>query len=185
MKKSIGKIRSLYPTPTVIVGINDGEKINFINITHTGVVGADILMLSMKKLRFSAKMVKIGGILSISVVDEALLPKADLCGMLSGKNANKALYLDFYLDEATKAPVLNEAKVCMICEVVDDYETSLHHQWMVKIIDNLVDEEYINEKNLVDFDKFKPVLFDNENWIYIKTGEVLGDCTSFGKKYLK
>lgn len=181
MKKSIGNTRSLYPSPTCVVGLYHEEKVNFINLTHTGIVGSDMLMLSMKKVRHSANMLKISSFISVNVVDESWLCEADFCGMVSGKNVDKAKVIKYQLDEEYKVPIINLSKVSMVCEVVDDYQTQIHHQWMVKISKTLVEEEYINDKNLVDFAKFKPVLFDNENWIYIATGEVLGGCASFGK----
>lgn len=179
MKKSLGKLRSLYPSVVSVLGVHKDNKTNFINITHSGIIGQNLLMFSMKKIRFSASFLSIGSKISVNVIDEDLLNLADYFGMISGANVDKSKLCEYEMIDFV--PVLKEAKVCMICKIIDDYETKDHHQWVCEVEDNLCEEEYANEKNLVDFTKFKPVLFDNENWIYLQTGKVLGKCCSFGK----
>lgn len=33
--------------------------------------------------------------------------------------------------------------------------------------------------------KLKPVLFEMPNYAYLRTGETLGECTSYGEEYMK
>ena len=43
----------------------------------------------------------------------------------------------------------------------------------------------LNEKGKPDYDKLKPVLFEMPNYTYLRTGETIGKCTSFGEAYRK
>ena len=82
-------------------------------------------------------------------------------------------------------PVIEESPLVMECEVVDNYETDTFDNFICKIMNTYVDEDCLNEKGKPDYDKLKPVLFEMPNYTYLRTGETIGKCTSFGKAYNK
>lgn len=43
----------------------------------------------------------------------------------------------------------------------------------------------LKRKGKPDYDKLKPVLFEMPNYTYLRTGETIGKCISFGKAYRK
>ena len=54
---------------------------------------------------------------------------------------------------------------------------------MVKVNNTFADESILNEKgDKPDFDKFKPVLFEMPGYTYLRTGDTIGKCMSFGKQ---
>lgn len=62
------------------------------------------------------------------------------------------------------------------------YETPAFENFMVKVNNTFADESILNEKgDKPDFDKFKPVLFEMPGYTYLKTGDTIGKCMSFGK----
>ena len=73
----------------------------------------------------------------------------------------------------------------MECEVVDNYETDTFDNFICKITNTYVDEDCLNEKGKPDYDKLKLILFEMPNYTYLRTGETIGKCTSFGKTYNK
>ena len=77
MKKNIGKNLSLYPTPLVVVGAMVDGKPNWTLVAHLGIIGHDHVMVSMAASHYSNKGIKENGSLSINLVDEAMLAKAD------------------------------------------------------------------------------------------------------------
>lgn len=49
MKKNIGNVLALYPTPAVVVGTEVNGKVNWLLVAHVGIIGHDLIMLSMFK----------------------------------------------------------------------------------------------------------------------------------------
>ena len=152
MKKNIGNVLALYPTPAVVVGTEVNGKVNWLLVAHVGIIGHDQIMLSLFKKHYSNEGVKQTGKVSVNMVNEA---------------------------------VIDESPLVMECEVVDNYETETFDNFICKITNTYVDEDCLNEKDKPDYDKLKPVLFEMPNYTYLRTGETIGKCTSFGKAYRK
>ena len=58
MKKNIGNVLALYPTPAVVVGTEVNEKVNWLLVAHVGIIGHDRIMLSMHKAHDTNQGVK-------------------------------------------------------------------------------------------------------------------------------
>ena len=143
MKKNIGNVLALYPTPAVVVGTEVNGKVNWLLVAHVGIIGHDQIMLSLFKKHYTNEGVKQTGKVSVNMVNEAMLERADYVGCASGAKADKS------------------------------------------DVNTYVDEDCLNEKGKPDYDKLKPVLFEMPNYTYLRTGETIGKCTSFGKEYKK
>lgn len=185
MKKSIGQIRALYPMPLTVLGVQNSQNVNWVNITHSGIVGENQLMVSLRKKRYTNEFIGKGDFLSINLIDRNLLSKADYVGMVSGKTLNKSDVFNYYIHDKINAPIITESPLSIVCKIIDIYETENHYQYILNIEDTLVEENILGEGNKVDYAKFKPVLFEMENWIYLETGNIIGKCCSFGKDLKK
>lgn len=185
MKKSIGAVRALYPMPLTVIGVNSFDRINWINITHSGIVGNNQTMISLRKTRYTNNLLKKDSYLTINLITVKVLEKADYVGMISGKNIDKEDVFSYELDKNTNSPLIKESPVSMICKVIDIYETENHYQYILEIIDTKVDENILTRENKINYKKFKPILFEMENWIYLETGNIIGECCSFGKELIK
>lgn len=181
MKKNLGSTLALYPTPAVVVGTMVNEKPTWLLVGHLGIIGHDRILISMHKAHYTNQGVKAIGKLSVNVVDETLLPRADYVGITSGAKVDKSTVFTWHTGEAG-APVIDDSPLVMECEVVDNYETDTFDNFICKIANTYVEEELLNEKGKVDYSKLKPVLFEMPNYSYLKTGEVIGKCTTFGKE---
>ena len=182
MKKNIGNVLALYPTPAVVVGTEVNGKVNWLLVAHVGIIGHDQIMLSLFKKHYSNEGVKQTGKVSVNMVNEAMLERADYVGCISGAKADKSEVFVWHRGEAG-TPVIDESPLVMECEVVDNYETETFDNFICKITDTYVDEDCLNEKGKPDYDKVKPVLFEMPNYTYLRAGEAIGKCTSFGKMY--
>ena len=150
MKKNIGNVMALYPTPVIVVGAMTDGKPTWTLVAHIGI--------------------------------PSQLENAAATGSVSGHKVDKSDMLDYTIGE-TGAPLANEAKLTMECTVVDVYETPAFENFMVKVNNTFADESILNEKgDKPDFDKFKPVLFEMPGYTYLRTGDTIGKCMSFGKQ---
>ena len=132
MKKNVGSVLALYPTPAVVVGTMIENKPAWLLAGHVGIIGHDRIMVSLHKAHHTNQGVKTTGCLSVNVVDEALLPRADYVGITSGAKVDKSQVFAWYSGEAG-TPVIEDSPLVMECEVVDNYETETFDNFICKI----------------------------------------------------
>lgn len=182
MKRNIGTGLALYPTPLVVVGTMVDGKPNYVLVGHLGIIGHDRIMVSLAKPHFTNRGIKETGALTVSIVDEAMLQKADYVGVVSGAKADKSQVFGFTQGQ-TGAPVIDEAPVVMECTVDDVYETKGFESFICEIKAVHADESVINDDGKLDYRALKPVLFEMPTYEYLRTGSVIGKCTELGKAY--
>ena len=181
MKKNIGSKLALYPTPLVVVGTMVNGKPNWTLVGHLGIIGHDRVMVSMAEAHYSNKGIRESKALSINIVDEAMLPKADYTGCVSGAEQDKSELFAHHIAEGG-VPIIDEAPVSMVCTVDDIYKTEGFESFICKISATYAEEKVLNEKDQLDYSVLKPVLFEMPTYQYLKTGEVLALCMSLSKK---
>ncbi len=180
MKKNIGSVLALYPTPAVVVGAMNGEKPTWTLVAHVGIIGHDRVLVSLAAPHFINGCIKKTNKLTVNLVDEAMLPAADEAGAVSGAKADKSALFAYSMGE-NGAPVIEEAPLVMECSVVDVYNTKGFESFICTIDATYVEEKCLNGQGKIDYDVLKPVLFEFPTYSYLKTGEVLGKCLSFKK----
>ncbi len=181
MKKQIGNALALYPTPLVVVGAMIEGKPNWVLVGHIGIIGHDRVMVSLAKPHYTNQGIKASRALSINIVDEALLPKADYVGCVSGNEQDKSEVFPYKIGEAG-APLIDAAPVSMSCTVEDVYETEGFESFICKIAATYAEGSVLTAEGKINYHTLKPVLFEMPTYEYLKTGDVIGKCKSFGKQ---
>lgn len=181
MKKNVGSVLGLYPTPLVVVGAMVEGKPNWLLVGHLGIMGHDRIMVSLAKNHYTNAGIKEKGVLSVNIVDEAMLGKADYVGCVSGKQTDKSVVFEYETGEAG-APVIKESPLTMECTVVDIYNTDGFDNFILKIDNTYAEESILNEKGKIDYHVLKPVLFEMPTYEYLRTGDVIGNCMKIGKE---
>lgn len=181
MKKNIGSWLALYPTPLVVVGTMVNGKPNWTLVGHLGIIGHDRVMVSMAEDHYSNKGIREMKSLSINIVDEALLPKADYAGCVSGETADKS-ELFAYHNADGGAPIIDDAPVSMACIVDDVYKTEGFESFICKIVATYAEENVLDEQGRLDYTVLKPVLFEMPTYQYLRTGDVIAPCMSLNQK---
>ena len=80
MKKNVGSLLALYPTPVTVIGAMNGEKPTWTLVAHIGIIGHDRVLVSLAAPHFINGRIKETGKPSINLVDEAMLPETDYVG---------------------------------------------------------------------------------------------------------
>ena len=52
MKKNVGSLLALYPTPVTIIGAMNGEKPTWTLVAHVGIIGHDRVLVSLAAPHF-------------------------------------------------------------------------------------------------------------------------------------
>ena len=180
MKKNIGNALALYPTPLVVVGAMVDGKPNWVLVGHLGIIGHDRVMVSLARTHYTNRGIKATGTLSINIVDEALLPSADHAGCVSGAKEDKSALFDYTIGESG-APMINQAPVVMECTVDDIYTTPGFESFICKIENTFAEENVLTGEGKINYHALKPVLFEMPTYEYLRTGDVIAKCMSFGK----
>ena len=180
MKKNIGNTLALYPTPLVVVGAMVNGKPNWLLVGHLGIMGHDHVMVSLVKPHYTNQGIKENKKLSINIVDEAILAKADRSGCVSGSKEDKSGLFDYVLSEGG-VPMISQAPVVMECSVENLYETKGFDNFICTIDNTYAEESVLTGEGKLDYRILKPVLFEMPTYEYLRTGDVIGKCMSYGK----
>lgn len=181
MKKDLGSVLALYPTPLTVVGTMVNGKPNWVLVGHVGIMGHDRIMVSLAKPHYTNQGIRDTRVLSVNIVDEAMLPKADYVGCVSGSKTDKSEVFGYSIGQ-NRAPLIHEAKLSMECTVEDIYETKGFDNFILKIDHTYAEESILNEAGKIDYGVFKPVLFEMPGYTYLKTGDTAAKCMTLGKE---
>lgn len=180
MKKNVGSLLALYPTPVTVIGAMNGEKPTWTLVAHIGIIGHDRVLVSLAAPHFINSCIKEAKKLSINLVTDGMLPEVDYVGAVSGAKVDKSDVFEYDLGE-TGTPIIRKAPLTMECSVVDTYITPNFESFICTIDDTYVEQDCLDENGKIDYNALKPVLFEFPTYQYLKTGEVLGKCLSFTK----
>lgn len=181
MKRNIGSVLALYPTPVTVVGAMVDGKPNWLLVAHVGILGHDRILISLAKTHYTNRGIKESGAVSVNLVDEGLLTKADYVGCVSGDKTDKSGVFPYETGSAG-APVITESPLTMECTVADIYETEGFDNFVLKIANTYADEAVLDEAGKPDYQKLKPVLFEMPTYQYLRTGGIIGNCMKIGKE---
>ena len=78
--------------------------------------------------------------------------------------------------------MIDAAPVSMSCTVEDIYETEGFESFICKIAATYAEESVLTPEGKIDYHTLKPVLFEMPAYEYLRTGEVIGKCMSYGNQ---
>lgn len=180
VKRNIGAKPALYPMPVIVVGAMNGDEPTWTLVAHTGIPSHSKTMVSLAGAHFINGCIKQAGVLSVNVVDESWLDRADFCGSMSGARESKADVFAWTAGEAG-APLIDDAKLSMECRVEDVYEIDHFENFICSVVGTYADDSIVTEDGKVDVAALRPVLFEMPTYTYLATGEKIADCLSFAK----
>jgi flavin reductase (DIM6/NTAB) family NADH-FMN oxidoreductase RutF len=181
MKKQIGVVNALYPTPTVLVGATVDGRPNFITIAYVGIMTHTHISLGMGKPHHTNGGIKENKTFSVCLPSEDLVVKTDYCGIMSGKRTDKAPLFDIFYGELKTAPMIQQCKVCMECRLDRIVDFSTHDVFVGEIVQTYADESVLSDGK-VDVSKLKPLLFDMGSRKYWSLGNEIAKCWDIGKQ---
>ncbi len=167
----------LYPLPVVMVSSQDKEgKPNIITVAWTGTICSDPAMvsISVRKERYSHKLISESGEFVINLTTEDLAFATDYCGVKSGRDVDKfkEMNLTPVKADVVSAPLIAESPVNIECKVTEVIELGSHDMFLANVVAVHVDDAYMDEKNKFHLENAKPIVYSHGT--YLKTGEEIG-----------
>lgn len=180
-KINIGNKLALYPMPVTVVGAEVGGKVNWLVVSHVGIIGHDRILVSMSVKHHTNQGIRATRKLSVNIVSRDILPQADYVGRVSGAETDKSAVFAYHTGE-NGTPVIDDAPLTMECDVVDIYESEGFDNFICSIAHTYASPGVLDGEGKIDYTKLKPVLFEFPTYSYLATGELLGKCRNIGQQ---
>ena len=167
----------LYPLPVVMVSSADKDgNPNIITIAWTGTICSDPAMvsISVRKERYSHKLISESGEFVINLTTEDLAFATDYCGVKSGRDVDKfkEMNLTPLKADIVSAPLIAKSPVNLECKVTEVKELGTHDMFLAEVVAVHVDDAYMNENNKFELGKAEPIAYSHGE--YYQLGELLG-----------
>ena len=176
----------LYPMPTTLVGtIVNGEP-NFITIAHVGILKypPPVISISLHRSHHSNPGIKLNRTFSINIPSMELVEVTDYCGLVSGKNVDKAELFDIFYGDLETAPMIKECPINMELSVIEEKPIDKHEVFIGEVVNSYVDENYLTD-GLPDLGKVRPILFSFIKSDYWEIGKQFAKAWHVGKALKK
>ncbi len=188
MKKSIGAKTLAYPTPVWCIGSYDNNhQPNVMTIAWGGICCSNpvCVTISIREATHTYKNITERGAYTVNIPSTKYAAEADYFGMVSGKNINKfeTTGLTPVSSEIVDAPYIKEFPLVLECQILHAFEIGVHTQFIGEIIDVKADESILNDTDLPDIEKVKPIIFSPVNRLYHKVGKKIGNAFDMGKSF--
>lgn len=159
MPKQVWKPSTLLnPVPAVMVTCADSSgKPNIITLAWAGTINSEppMLSISVRKERYSHKLIMDKGMFAVNLVTEKLASATDFCGVKSGRDTDKFAVLGLTPEKASfiDVPILKESPVSLECIVRNKIELGSHDMFIAEIVAVDVEESLLDENGKLHIDK--------------------------------
>jgi flavin reductase (DIM6/NTAB) family NADH-FMN oxidoreductase RutF len=187
MKKSLGAETIVPTTPVWVVGTYNQEgKPNVMTAAWGGICCSKppCVYVSLRKATYTYGNIVERKAFTVSIPSEKYVKEADYFGIASGKKVDKfaATGLTPVKSDLVDAPYVKEFPLILECKVIKIVEIGLHTEFIGEIMDVKADSSVLNEKNLPNIEKVKPIIWNMTGMTYNTVGNPIGQAFSIGKE---
>ena len=182
-KISAGRNVFMYPMPVTLLGTLVDKKPNFMALGWITRVNANppTIGCGVGRHHHSVRGIEENKTFSINVPSAEMMDKTDYCGLVSGKNVNKAALFDVFYGELATAPMITECPLSLECQLETVVENPTNNFYIGEIIATYTEEHYLTDGN-PDIRKINPLLLTMPDNRYWTVGDYTGDAWSAGKR---
>ena len=188
---SMGKISSgrnvfVYPMPVTLLGTLVDNKPDFMALGWITRVNANppTLGCGVGRHHHSIRGIEENKTFSINFPSADMMEKTDYCGLVSGKDTDKAALFDVYYGELKTAPMIAECPLSLECRLQTTVTNPTNNFYIGEIIASYTEEKYLTDDK-PDIKKINPLLLTMPDNRYWTVGEYAGNAWSSGKKLVR
>ncbi|MCR5288311.1 MAG: flavin reductase family protein [Saccharofermentans sp.] len=179
-KSPVGISTILNPVPVVMVscaGKETAAKPNIMTVAWAGTVNSEppMVSVSIRKSRYSHKLISETGEFVINLVSKSLCKACDYCGVRSGADEDKFAKCGLTpvkADGLEYAYAIKEAPVSISCRVKSVTELGSHDMFIGEIVAVTADSYLMDDKGRLCLDNANLVAYNHGE--YFLLGEKLG-----------
>lgn len=158
-----------------MVTCGDEAENNIITIAWAGTVNSEppVVSISVRYSRHSLPLIERTGEFTVNFVAKELLHATDVCGVVSGRNADKFALTGLTRGKGEKVgcPYIKESPVSLECKVIKRVDLGTHAVLFGEIVNVIADEAYVKNGKLA---LPEGLLVAYQHGSYVATGEALG-----------
>lgn len=181
MKVEIGTRNVLSLMPTVLVGALVEGKPNYLAIAWVGIVGRNTISVTLNKQHYTNQGIKKNKTFSVNIPCAKMVEKTDYCGLVSGKDVDKAALFRTFFGKLKTAPMIEECPLNAECSLANHIESATHDLFIGEVVTTYCDKEVL-EGNSVNLAKLDPILLSMPDRIYVRVSERVANAFEVGKK---
>jgi flavin reductase (DIM6/NTAB) family NADH-FMN oxidoreductase RutF len=170
--------------PTTLIGALVNGKPNYVTIAHVGIMELASVSLGMNKTHYTNAGIKENKTFSVNIPSTKLVKETDYCGLVSGKNEDKAAVFTTFYGALKTAPMIEQCAINMECELIKTVDFPNHDIFIGRIAETYCDESVLSD-GVVDVGKVQPILFVMNDQSYWKVGGKLTKAWAVGKELIK
>lgn len=187
MKKSIGAITVVFPTPVFVIGTYDKlNRPNAMVCAWGGICCSDpaCVSISLREATYTYSNIIERKAFTVNIPSENYIREVDYCGIVSGKSEDKFVStgLTPVKSGSVDAPYVSEFPLVLECSLLHAVKVGLHTVFIGQIKDVKVEEGALTQEGLPDIEKIKPMIFNPATRTYYSAGNRLGNAFSTGKR---
>lgn len=177
-KTDVGLSTILNPVPVVMVSCGSEETgANIITVAWAGTVNSEppMVSVSIRKSRYSHKIISETGEFVINLVNKPLVKACDFCGVKSGSDTDKFKECGLTAVKAKgldHAYAISESPVSISCKVKSVTELGSHDMFLGEIVAITADKYLMDDSGRLCLDKTKLVAYNHGE--YFLLGEKVG-----------
>ena len=128
MKTKIESVPYIYPIPITLVGVDSAGKPNFATIGDVGLIGITppVVAISSHALHHTNQGILENKTFSINFPGTETLTESDYCGIVSGREIDKAEQFEVFFGELGNAPLIAACPVSLEGWVIKEF--SIEHR---------------------------------------------------------
>jgi flavin reductase (DIM6/NTAB) family NADH-FMN oxidoreductase RutF len=157
---------------------------NYTTIAHVGIMDFESVSLGMNKLHYTNIGIKANKTFSINIPSTKMVKETDYCGLVSGKDKNKAGIFKTFYGKLKSAPMIEQCSINMECELTKTVDFPNHDIFIGKIVATHCDDTVLTD-GAVDFTKVQPILFVMNDRSYWTLGKRIAKAWDIGKEFAK
>lgn len=180
MKTRLGARNCLYPMLTVLAGTNVHGQPNYNAMAHIGIMNVGSVSLAMNKVHYTNIGIRENKTFSINIPSVDMVKETDYCGIVSGRNVDKAALFENFYGTLKNAPMIKECPVNMECKLIKTVDFPNHDIFVGEVVETYCDEQYLTD-GIVDLAKVQPILFSMGDVGYWELGNRFARAWSIGK----
>jgi len=190
MKTKIGAVPYIYPIPITLVGSDTAGKPSFTTIGDVGLIGINpaIVSISSHAGHHINQGIVENQTFSINFPTTDMLAETDYCGIVSGRNADKASLFEITYGELENAPMIADCPVNLECRVIKEFNIQHRQVFVGEVVQTYVSDSMICEvegrKQIAELSQLKPIIYALDNHYYA-IGEIIGIGYQEGQKFIK
>ena len=180
--------RYMYPRPALLVGAQVDGKPNFMTVGGGGVVNGTPPMIGipLQHRHHSLKGIRQTMTFSVNTPSVDQVEAVDYCGIVSGRDADKAVVCGFKIFYGTlkSAPMIEQCPLNHECRVLHILNLGSHAFVIGQVEGTYISEDCVADGK-PDTDKIRPMIFNMEAHSYCTFGEFIAKSHSVGRELKK